>query len=452
MLYQLHNMQRLGLKTYFGWMASTLNAQSSLMRSFNAASMAGTLSASAEIAGRITKDYPKQPFGLDSTLIGKNPVTVTEEVISDKAFGKLVHFKRDTNRNDPKILLVAPMSGHYATLLRNMVKDLLPNHDVYITDWKNARDVPLSQGNFSLEDYIAYTQDFIEAIGPDTHVVGISQSTVPLLAAMSLLAANKSGAQPMSMTLMCGPIDTRISPTEIGAFAKSKPLRWFKDNVIARVPSTYAGNGRQVYPGFLQLLGLKMTDPLRHGQAMMDLFRHVAQGNEKEADKIRKYYDEYDAVMDSADQFYLDTIHHVFQNQTLAKGEMTWRGQKIDPSQIHKTALLTIEGEKDTICGLGQTLAAHLLCSGLKEKQRFSHTQPGAGHYDILGTPRIAGFVRTVAQQNGISYDPIAPSAVIRPVRQDLGRAQDVIEILKDGANDNAKTRRNSLPPPSYAA
>lgn len=445
-------MQSFGLKTYFGWMSSTLKAQSALMRSFNAASMAGTLSASAEIADRFAKDYPKQPFGLSRTSIDGQSVAVTEEVISEKAFGSLLHFKRDTNRNDPKILLVAPMSGHYATLLRDMVRELLPSHDVYITDWKNARDVPLSEGNFNLEDYISYTQDFIEAIGPGAHVVGISQSTVPLLAATSLMAANKSGAQPMSMTLMCGPVDTRVSPTEIGAFAKSKPLSWFKDNVIARVPAAYAGNGRLVYPGFMQLLGLKLTDPVRHGKAMVDLFNHVAQGNEKEADKIRKYYDEYDAVMDSADQFYLDTIHHVFQNQSLAKGELTWRGQKIDPSQIKKTALLTVEGAKDTICGVGQTLAAHVLCSGLKEKQRFSHTQANAGHYDILSAPRIAGFVRTVAQQNGISYDPITPSAVIRPERQGLERAQRAIEILKDGANDNTTPRRNSFPPAAYAA
>ena len=434
MLYETHIAQKDRLKLYFGMTASTLRMQAGLMRAFNAASFARPYDASAEIAERIVKDYPKQPFGLDST-------TVREEIICDRPFGSLLHFKRDTTRNDPKILLVAPMSGHYATLLRDMVKDLLPHHDVYITDWKNARDVPLRDGNFSLEDYVTYVKDFIEAIGPDTHVVGISQSTVPLLAATALLAADRSKAQPASMTLMCGPVDTRLSPTAINAYAKKNPLSWFKDNVIARVPSQFSGEGRLVYPGFMQLAGLKASDPGRHAQAQIDLFRHICNGNDKEAEKIRAYYDEYDAVMDSADQFYLDTIYHVFQNHTLAKGEMTWRGQKVNPAAIRKTALLTVEGQKDTICGNGQTLAAHALCGNLKNSQRYAYSQPDAGHYDILNPARIAGFIRTVAEQNGISYDTMPETAMIRPQRQSLETARTTLTLLRDGANDNTKTR-----------
>ncbi len=434
MLYQNHMVQNFGLKFYFDMAASTMQLQSKIMRMFNAVSLARTFDASAEITRRMVKDYPKQTFGLSSD-------TVSEEIISDRAFGSLLHFKRDTTRNDPKILLVSPMSGHYATLLRDMVRDLLPHHDVYITDWKNARDVPLHHGNFNLEDYVGYVQDFIETIGPDTNVVGISQSTVPLLAATALLAANKSSAQPASMTLMCGPVDTRISPTAVDHYAKGKSLSWFKDNVIGRVPEQFNGAGRSVYPGFMQLAGLKASDPQRHTQAQMDLFRHISFGNDIEADKIRKYYDEYDAVMDSADQFYLDTIYHVFQNHTLAKGEMNWRGQPVNPAAIQKTALLTVEGQKDTICGNGQTLAAHLLCSNLKTDQRFAHSQPNAGHYDVLSPARIAGFVRTVAEQNGIFYDTMPERDMIRPEHLTLNTATTTLTLLKDGANDNGKAR-----------
>lgn len=434
MLYQNHIAQNAALSFYFGMAIGALRMQSGLMRAFNAASLARPLEATAEIMHRATRDYPKRPFGLESE-------NVREEVICDRAFGSLLHFRRDTTRNDPKVLLVSPMSGHYATLLRDMVRELLPHHDVYVTDWKNARDVPLHEGNFNLEDYIAYVQDFIGMIGKEAHVVGISQSTVPLLAATALLAANKSKVQPLSMTLMCGPVDTRISPTEINAYAKRHPLKWFKERVIGRVPAEFAGDGRLVYPGFMQLAGLKASDAQRHARAQIDLFNHICAGNEEEADKIRTYYDEYNAVMDSADQFYLDTIYHVFQNHTLAKGEMMWRGQHVDPAAIRKTALLTVEGQKDTICGNGQTLAAHLLCRNLRNDQRFHYSQPGASHYDVLSPARIAGFIRSVAENNGISYDSMPEQAMIRPQNLKLETARTTLTLLKDGANDNSKAR-----------
>lgn len=434
MLYHHHLVQQQGLKLSFGLAASALRMQAGLMRAFNAASMARAYDAAAELNERVIRDYPKQPFGLASG-------TMHEEIISDKAFGTLLHFKRDTTRNDPKILLVAPMSGHYATLLRDMVRDLLPYHDVYITDWKNARDVPLNEGNFSLEDYTSYLQDFIEMIGPDTNIVGISQSTVPVLAATALLAAKRSGVQPLSMTLMCGPIDTRISPTAINEYAQKHSLSWFKDNVIAKVPGQFPGGGRLVYPGFMQLAGLMASDPARHLQAQMDLFRHICDGNDTKADQIRSHYDEYNAVMDSADQFYLDTIHHVFQNHSLPKGEMFWHGQQVNPAAIRRTALLTVEGQADTICGNGQTLAAHTLCSGLKNTQRYAYSQHGAGHYDILKPALIAGFIRTVAAKKGISYDAMPEGSLIRPLPVTLETAKTTLTLLKDGANDNSKAR-----------
>lgn len=433
MLYETHEIQRAGIKACFGMATASLRFQSSLMRVFNAASMANELDAFAEITHRIAKDYPKPAFDLNSAF-------VHEEIVMDKPFGSLLHFRRDTTRNDPKILLVAPMSGHYATLLRGLVRDLLPHHDVYVTDWKSARDVPAKDGDFSLEDYTSYVHDFIEAIGPDVHVTGISQSTVPVLAVASLMAAHKPAAQPSSITLMCGPIDTRIAPTSIGQFAKEKPLEWFRKNVIATVPAAYPGAGRSVYPGFMQLLGLKLNDMERHKQAATNLYNHVRNGNQAEADKIRKFYDEYDAVMDSSASFYLDTIDQVFQTHTLSRGVMTWRGQVVDPSAITKCALLTIEGEKDSICGLGQTMAAHRLCSNLPSAMRFSHVEPGAGHYDVIDARRIAGFVRDVAKQAGINYDQIPDSAALKP--------QQAAAIRSQGAmNDNTGARVIRNPP-----
>lgn len=438
MLYETHEIQRAGLKACFGLATTSLRFQSSLMRAFNVASMANELDAIAEFTHRIAKDYPKPAFDLDSAF-------VHEEIVMDKPFGSLLHFRRDTTRNDPKILLVAPMSGHYATLLRGLVRDLLPHHDVYVTDWKSARDVPAKDGDFSLEDYTSYVHDFIEAIGPDVHVTGISQSTVPVLAVASLMAAHKPAAQPSSITLMCGPIDTRIAPTSIGKFAKEKPLEWFRKNVIATVPAAYPGAGRSVYPGFMQLLGLKLNDMERHKQAATNLYNHVRNGNQIEADKIRKFYDEYDAVMDSSASFYLDTIEQVFQTHTLPRGVMTWRGQVIDPSAITKCALLTIEGEKDSICGLGQTMAAHRLCSNLPSAMRFSHVEPGAGHYDVIDSRRIAGFVRDVAKQAGITYDQIPDSAALKPQQAAAIRSQGAI-------NDNTGARVIRNPPKPDAA
>jgi poly(3-hydroxybutyrate) depolymerase len=435
MLYQTHEIQRAGLKACFGMATVSLRFQSSLMRAFNMASLANELDAVAEITHRISKDYPKPSFGLNSAF-------VHEEVILDKPFGSLLHFRRDTTRNDPKILLVAPMSGHYATLLRSLVRDLLPHHDVYITDWKSARDVPSAHGDFSLEDYTAYLHDFMTALGPDVHVTGISQSTVPVLTVTALMASQKSAVQPASITLMCGPIDTRVAPTSIGQFAKEKPLDWFRKNVIATVPQAYPGAGRSVYPGFMQLLGLKLNDMERHTRAITDLYNHVRNDNQVEADKIRSHYDEYDAMMDSSASFYLDTIEQVFQTHTLARGVMTWRDQVVDPSAITKTALLTIEGEKDSICGLGQTMAAHRLCSNLPTKMRFAHVEPGAGHYDVIDARRITGFVRDVAKQAGMTYDQIPDCAALPPQY-----AQETAIRIQGGNNDNTGARIIHIPP-----
>ena len=306
------------------------------------------------------------------------------------------------------------MSGHYATQLRDTVAALLPHHDVYIVDWENARDVPLSKGDFGFDDYVRYVRDFITETGPETHVIAVSQSTVPVLAAVALLAAENSPDQPLSMTLMGGPIDTRAAETAVTRFAKGKPIEWFADNLIADVPENYPGAGRAVYPGFLQLLGLLAVNPEAHAKSHLDLFNHLSQGNDGKADGIRKFYDEYLAICDLTDKFYLETIEKVFLKQELAKGDMVVKGKKVNPSCIKKTALLTVEGAADDITAPGQTSAAHPLCSGLGADQHHHYLQKDAGHYDLFSgrhwreeiMPRVAGLMRKSARSQGVEYDP----------------------------------------------
>jgi poly(3-hydroxybutyrate) depolymerase len=378
----------------------------------------------------LSKDYTKPTFGLTATSIAATKVSVTEEVLLDKDFGTLLHFKRDVNRNDPKVLIVAPMSGHHATLLRDTVARLLPHHDVYITDWKDARTVPVTKGDFGFDDYVAYVQDFIKAIGPETHVLAFSQSTVPALAAVSLMAEEGAEGQPLSMTLMGGPIDTRAAETGITRLVRGKSLDWFSDNMIAEVPEKYAGAGRLVYPGFLQLFSFMAMNPGRHQQSYLDLFKHLADGDDGKAGKIKAFYNEYLAVCDLPGKFYLETIQKVFLDQELAKGTMACHGKKVNPAAITKTALMTVEGGKDDIVAPGQTAAAHGLCPGLQEDQHFHYLQKEADHYGIFGgplwrediCPRITGFIREIAARHGLTYDQVDFMSNARPQRKDQDR------------------------------
>jgi len=430
LLYPAHEAQRFGARSYFNAMSLSLSLQSSML---NAASLYGfppkpfadlakdVLAASHEMSERFAHEYTKPAFNLKTTPIAGKDVTVTEEIVSDKAFGNLLHFKRDTDRDDPKLLIVAPMSGHYATLLRDTVAQMLPNHDVYITDWKDAREVPLSQGDFGFDDYVSYVKDFLKTIGPDAHVMAVCQPTVPVLAAVSRLAQEDSKYQPLSMTLMGGPIDTRVSGTDVTELAKSKPIEWFEENLIGQVPANYGGAGRLVYPGFVQLFSFMSMHPDKHTEAHIDMFYFMVKGAREKANKRKAFYDEYLAVCDLPAKFYLETVQKVFIDQSLAKGELTHNGEKVDPGAIKKTALFMVEGENDDISALGQTTAAATLTPGLKDSQKFHYIESGAGHYGIFNghgwrediAPRVTGFIRDAGKKAGVTYD--APSASTMP-------------------------------------
>ena len=321
--------------------------------------------------------------GINTVMDGKH-VTIYEEIIDQKPFCKLIHFQKYGKIQQPKLLIVAPMSGHHATLLRGTVEALLPFLDIYITDWVDAREVPLDMGDFTLEDYITYTIEFTQKLGPDVHLLAVCQPSVPVMIAASVMNAAKDKATPRSMTLIGGPIDTRISPTKVNSLAEQKPLEWFENNVITRVPVNYPGFMRKVYPGFLQLSGFMQLNLDRHINAHVDLFKHLIEGDGESAAAHRKFYDEYLSVCDLPAQFYLDCIDQVFQRHLLPKGEFIYDGKKVKPEAITKTALLTLEGELDDISGVGQTQAAQTLCTNLPANMRRHYMQKGVGHYGIF--------------------------------------------------------------------
>jgi len=332
---------------------------------------------------KVTHDRPD--FAIDCVLSGNAMVDVRTEVALDLPFGDLLHFAKDgVATPQPKILVVAPLSGHFATLLRSTVKTLLGDHDVYIVDWKNARDVPLSAGRFGFEDYVDYLIRFLQELGPRSHLLAVCQPCVPALAAVALMAQDKDPAQPRTMTLMGGPVDTRVAPTVVNKLANEQPISWFAENLISSVPWRYPGYGRRVYPGFLQLGAFVAMNLDRHFAQHRKLYQHLADGEIAAADRIRDFYDEYFAVLDMTDDFYLETVDWVFQRALLAKGELKHRGRTVDPSAIHRTALLTVEGERDDICAVGQTAAAHTLCSSLRPHLKRHHLQPGVGHYGVF--------------------------------------------------------------------
>lgn len=337
-----------------------------------------------ELVSRFQLTHERPPFGIGQIRVENRDVPVFEEVALDLPFGRLLHFRRDIDTVQPRVLVVAPLSGHFATLLAGTVRTLLRDHDVYITDWKNARDVPRSEGDFGVEDYMAYLIRFLEQIGPGAHVLAVCQPCVQTLAAVAVMSEDRNPATPLSMTLMAGPVDVRESPTAVNDLARDKPLDWFKRNVISAVPLRHAGSGRRVYPGFLQLTAFLMMNMDRHVAQHRRLYDHLAAGEGAEAQKIRQFYDEYFAVLDLTAEFYIETIERVFQQAQLATGEFTYRGRRVDPSAIRRTALLTVEGGRDDICGLGQTAAAHDLCSSLRPHLKRHHLQANVGHYGVF--------------------------------------------------------------------
>jgi poly(3-hydroxybutyrate) depolymerase len=350
------------------------------------------LHASAEVFSGVVRRRGKPAWNVPAGI----------EILDDRPFGRLIRFDTGERGARPRVLLVAPMSGHFATLLRNTVEVLIDEHDVYVTDWNDAREVPLEAGSFDLQDYVAYVADYIRLLGPDVHVVAVCQPAPAVLAAVSLLAADDDPAQPRSMVLMGGPVDVRVAPTAPSELAATHPLAWFERELTMRVPPWYRGAGRAVYPGFLQIGAFMSMNPKRHVSAHWEIFEDLVRGDGESAQKRRAFYDEYLSVMDIPAEFYLQTVDEVFQRATLASGTMTWRGRTVEPAAIAKTALLTIEGELDDISAPGQTLAAQALCTGIPPERRRNVLQRGVGHYGIFSgrtwrteiAPRIASFVR----------------------------------------------------------
>ncbi len=406
MLYHFHELQNAVAAPLR--MAAEAN-QMLISHPFNPLSYTRTgraMAAACELVDAGLRPYAKPEFGLATTIIDGKEVRVRENVVLEEPFGQLLHFERDGARDDPRLLIVAPLSGHFATLLRGTVEAMLPNHEVYITDWTDARDVPLSAGEFDLDDYVDYVVTFLEHLGPNTHVMAVCQPSVPVMAAVALMSERNDPALPASMTLMGGPIDTRISPTQPNDFAKQHSIEWFEKNLVNRVPVIYSGFMRNVYPGFLQLSGFMAMNFERHVQAHFKHFDNLVAGDGESAEAHRTFYDEYRAVMDLPAPYYLQTVKKVFQDHDLPRGEFCYRDKKIDLKVIRKTALMTVEGEKDDISAVGQTMAAHDICPNIPKKLRDHYEQAGVGHYGVFNgrrwrdeiAPRVKNFI---ARHNG---------------------------------------------------
>lgn len=378
-------------------------AQAAIVALGSRAMLGHPLSARAAAAGyelvtRAGLTHERPSYGIDRVTSGNRDVPITERAALQLPFGTLLHFKKDTDLQQSKVLVVAPLSGHFATLLRSTVATLLQDHDVYITDWHNAREVPLAAGTFGYDDYVDYLIRFIATLGPDVHVVAVCQPCVQVLTAAAVMAQSGHRALPRSMTLMAGPVDTRINPTTVNKLATDKPIGWFEKNLIARVPARHRGAGRKVYPGFIQLGAFMAMNMSRHINAHIDLFTHLATGEMEKADAIKSFYDEYFAVLDLPAEFYLETVQWIFQEARLAAGTLTYRGEKVDCRAIRRTALMTVEGERDDICSLGQTAAAHDLCSGLKPFRKRHHMQAGVGHYGVFSGRKWDGQIYPIVR------------------------------------------------------
>jgi poly(3-hydroxybutyrate) depolymerase len=368
--------------------------------------MVRQLAASYELMSRMHLTHERPAYGVTEVKVGGEVLPVTEETVATGPFGDLIRFAvPPTAERRPKVLLVTALAGHFSTLLRNTIQTLIADHEVYVTDWHNARDVPLDEGGFGLDDYIDQLIRYFELIGPGSHVIAVCQPCPATLAAISLMAAADNDCQPLSMTLIAGPVDTSVSPTAVNELAHSKPYSWFERNVIATVPRRYSGAGRRVYPGFLQVTGFVSMNLPSHISRHIELWDDLANGRTAQARRTEDFYDEYLAVLDMPAEFYLETIDRVFQRNLLATGQFTWRGQQIEPAAITRTALLTVEGALDDICGLGQTLAAHDLCSSLRPSQRLQHLQAGAGHYGVFSGRRWENSVYPLVRSHIQNHD-----------------------------------------------
>lgn len=345
------------------------------------------LSASMEVFSRMRVTHSRPAYDITSVRVGDQTLSVTEEKVLSMPFGTLLRFRKEGATDlpfQPPVLLVAPLSGHFATLLRETVRTLLQDHDVYITDWHNARHVALRHGAFGLDDYIDHMIRFTEAIGPGSHMVAVCQPCVAALAATAIMAEDDHPDQPRSLTLMAGPVDCRVNPTEVNKLATSKPIEWFEKNLISHVPLPHAGHMRRVYPGFVQLSAFLSMNLERHKKSFRDLYQHLVEGDMEKANMIRVFYDEYLAVNDLPAEFYLETVAKVFQTYDLPLGKLTYKDRIVNPAAIRRTALMTVEGERDDICAVGQTVAAQDMCSGIRPYRKTHHVQTGVGHYGVF--------------------------------------------------------------------
>ncbi len=449
MLYQFYEAQRALLSPFSEFASASSKLYNHPLSPFTHMPMAQRVSAGLDLMHRLAKDYEKPEFGINSVDIDGISVAVQEQVAVTKPFCRLLRFKRFTDnapmltrmKTQPTVLVVAPLSGHHSTLLRETVRALLADHKVYITDWTDARMVPASEGPFHLDDYIGYVQDFIRHIGPDANVISVCQPTVPVLAAISLMASNGE-ATPRTMTMMGGPIDARKSPTAVNNLAMNKSLEWFEHNVIYRVPVNYPGAGRNVYPGFLQHTGFVAMNPDRHMSSHYDYFLDLVRGDDDSADAHRSFYDEYNAVLDMPAEYYLDTIRTVFQEFALVNGTWEVEGQLVDPAAITTSALLTIEGELDDISGAGQTRAAHDLCTGIPKSRQFHYDAVGAGHYGIFSGRRWREQVYpTVRDFIATHQEPVTPALTDEVSIPSVARPRRKASVAADG---DAVPRRRS--------
>ena len=400
MLYHAYQVQSDVMGPVRAWASRALQAIGSGPSGIAGNGVVRNLTAAYELIARAGLTHDRPAFGIDRVTVGNREVAVRERAVLATPFGTLLHFSKDANLVQPRVLLVAPLSGHFSTLLRGTVRTMLPEHDVYITDWHNVRDVAPAHGRFGLDEYIEHVIRFLEAIGPGAHVLAVCQPCVQVLAAAALMAQAGNAARPSSMTLMAGPIDARVNPTKVNELANSKPIAWFERNLIATVPVRYPGAFRRVYPGFVQLAAFMSMNIERHLKAHRELYDLLARGEHEKAQVTKAFYDEYFAVLDLAAEFYLETVRCIFQEHALAAGKLTWRGERIEPRAIKRTMLLTVEGERDDICAVGQTAAAHQLCSGLRPYLKRHHMQAGVGHYGVFSgnrwTNQIYPLVRNV--------------------------------------------------------
>jgi len=422
-LYWLYELSHAALNPARAWADVTKLYFNNPLNPFSRTQFGKTIAATAELFERATRRYGKPEWNIDSILVGGERIPVRINCVWERPFCRLMHFERVfgsvPKRPQPKLLIVAPMSGHYATLLRGTVEAFLPNNDVYITDWVDARMVPVADGRFDLDDYIDYVISILHRLGSDTHVIAVCQPSVPVLAASALMEAAGDAYAPRTIVLMGGPIDTRINPTGVNALAERRGVNWFRHNVITKVPFPHPGMMRDVYPGFLQLNGFVSMNLDRHLDAHQKLFFHLVEGDGDSAQKHREFYDEYLAVMDLTAEFYLQTVETVFVRHSLPKGEMMHRGKPVDPGQIRNAALLTVEGERDDISGVGQTEAAHRLCTGIPADRKAHYLQLGVGHYGVFNgsrfraeiVPRINDFIRS----HGM-HQPSTRKALVRVV------------------------------------